>query len=88
MEAQITNIDRLSGNDLTSEFTMKYRLESDPDIPASYTTVTTTKTICGITFPYFDTSAMPTGIYVVHTYFTSSGDTTGTKITIEITASV
>jgi len=88
METQILNIDRLSGNNLGSEFTMKYRLESDPDIPASYTTVTTIKTICGITFPYFDTSAMLTGTYVVHTYFTVDGDTTGTKITVDIIADV
>lgn len=80
--AKITAINRLSGNDLTAQFTMRYKLASDPD--SSYQPVTTTKDVMGITMPYFDIASVETGIYVVHTYFTSDGATTGTKVTVEV----
>lgn len=85
MDIQITNIDRIGNNDLTIDFTMRWRLLSDPDVDASYTTVTTTKTIGMVVFPFFDISSMPDGVYVVHTYYNSSGPTTGTKLTVEKT---
>ena len=84
MEVLITNIDRADGNDLTAQFTMRYRLESDPDVDASYTAVATTQTYLGITYPYFDATAMAPGVYVIHTYYTTEGPTTGTKITVNI----
>lgn len=87
MDVQITNIDRLSGNDLGAQFTMRYRLESDPDVDASYTPVTDTRTTLGVTYPYFDVAVMPDGIYIVHTYLTADGTATGTKLRVEITDS-
>jgi hypothetical protein len=84
MEFQITNIDRETGDDITAEFTMRYRLASDPDVSGSYTVVTTTQTKMGVTYPFFDAAAMPDGIYVLHTYLTADGNTTGSKITINI----
>ena len=81
----ITAIDRADGNDLTATFTMRYRLASDPDVDGSYTAVTTTKNVLGITMPFFDISSVDPGTYVVHTYFTSDGTSTGTKVTIEVT---
>lgn len=80
--AQITAIDRAGGNDLTAQFTMRYKLTSDPN--TSYTPVTTTKIIMGITMPYFDIASVDPGTYIVHTYFTTDGDTTGTKITVVV----
>ena len=80
----ITAIDRLDTNDLTTIFTMRYRLASDPDVDGSYTPVTTTKIILGITYPFFDITAVDPATYVVHTYQTSSGTGTGTKVTIEV----
>lgn len=83
-EYLITQIDRLSGNDLTAEFAMRYRLQSDPDVDGSYTAVATTKDFLGLTIPYFDPSVLPNGIYVLHTYYISTGTSTGTKVTIEV----
>jgi hypothetical protein len=80
----ITAITRADGNDLTTSFTMRYRLASDPDVDASYTAVTTTKDMLGVTMPYFDISGVDPGTYVVHTYLTSSGSSTGTKVTIVV----
>ncbi len=82
--AIVTGVSLATGNDLTAQYTMRYRLASDPDVDASYTYVTTNKTVMGITYPYFDVGSVDTGTYVVHTYFTSSGSGTGTKITVEI----
>ena len=81
---QMLNIDRLSGNDLTADFAMRYRLASDPDVDGSYTPVTTTKNFLGLTIPYFDIYNMSNGLYVVHTYDIVSGKTTGTKITLNV----
>ena len=81
---QITAIDRADGNDLTAVFSMRYRLASDPDVDASYSPVTTTKDFFGITYPYFDITNMPPDTYVVHTYQTTSGPATGTKVTITV----
>jgi hypothetical protein len=81
---QISNIDRADGNDLTAQFTMRYRLASDPDTDPSYAAVTTTKTLLGVTFPYFDFTTVDAGTYVVHTYQTTSGSTTGTKVTVVV----
>jgi len=78
-------IDRADGNDLTTTFSMRYRLASDPDVDASYTSVITTKTLLGITYPYFDIASVEPGTYVVHTYATKSGTATGTRVTIEVT---
>lgn len=80
----ITNINRLDTNDLTTLFTMRYRLASDPDADGSYTAVSGTKTIIGVTVPYFDFTSVDPGTYVLHTYQTSSGNTTGTKITLVV----
>jgi len=80
--AQITAIDRAGGNDLTTQFTMRYKLASDPD--TSYQPVTTTKVVVGITMPYFDIASVDPGTYIVHTYFTTDGDTTGTKVTVVV----
>lgn len=81
--AQITGIDRMSGNDLTVLFTMQYKLQSEPD--TSYLPVTTTKDIMGVTMPWFDIGSVNPGIYIVHTYFTSDGPATGTKVAVEVT---
>lgn len=80
----ITAINRADTNDLTTLFTMRYRLESDPDVDGSYTAVATTKTVLGVTMPYFDITLVDAGTYVVHTYMTSSGSTTGTKVTVVV----
>jgi hypothetical protein len=80
--AQIISIDRAEGNDLTSQFSMRYKLASEPD--SSYAPVTTTKAIIGITMPYFDIASVAPGTYVVHTYFTTDGPSTGTKVTIKV----
>jgi len=84
MDFSVNNIDKSTGDDLSAQFTMRMRLASDPDVDASYTAVTTTKTVAGITIPFFDPSLMDTGDYVVHTYLTSDGPTTGTKITFSV----
>jgi hypothetical protein len=90
--ADMTDISRADGNDLSAMFTMRYRKASDPDVDASYLPVTTTKTLfgmfhtmSGITFPFFDITTVAPDTYVVHTYQTSSGSGTGTKITVEVT---
>jgi hypothetical protein len=83
--ANLTNVSRADGNDMTATFSMRYRKASDPDVDASYTAVTTTKNIIGIVFPWFDISSVAPDTYVVHTFQTSSGPGTGTKITIEVT---
>lgn len=88
MDLQITNINRIAGNDLTAGFTMRYRLSSDPDVDGSYTTVTDTLSYLGITYPYFPAESLPPGEYVVHTYLTASGSATGTKMTVNINAPV
>jgi choline-glycine betaine transporter len=62
---------------------MRYRLESDPDIDASYTAVTT-RTMLGITMPFFDITTVDPGTYVLHTYLTSDGTGTGNKVTIVV----
>jgi hypothetical protein len=85
MDLNITNISRATGNNLASQFTMRWRLAADPDVAGSYTAVTTTQTKMGLTYPFFDVNAFAAGVYVVHTYVTADGDTTGTKITVEIT---
>lgn len=79
---EITNIDRADGNDITAQFTMRYRLESDPDIDASYTLVTTTNISMGITYYYFDISTVDPGTYVIHSYLTSAGSSSGVKGTV------
>lgn len=79
---QISAIDRADGNDLTAQFTMRYKPASDPD--SSYQPVTTTKVILGITMPFFDITAVDPGTYVVHTYATASGASTGTKVTVVV----
>lgn len=79
---QINAIERLGGNDLTAQFTMRYKLQSEPD--SSYQPVITTKNIMGVTMPYFDIGTVAPGTYVVHTYFTTDGPTTGTKVTVEV----
>lgn len=55
-----------------------------PDVDGSYTLVTGSKTIVGITIPFLDTEAMAAGTYVLHSYYTPDGPTTGTKITFTI----
>jgi hypothetical protein len=80
----ITNVNRADTNDLTTQFTMRYRLATDPDTDPSYTAVTTTKDILGVTIPYIDIATMTPGTYVVHTYLTADGTGTGTKVTIVI----
>ena len=67
---------------MTAQFTMRYKLASDPD--SAYVAVTTTKDVMGITMPYFDIASVDPGTYIVHTYFTSDGDTTGTKVTVVV----
>lgn len=84
MDTTVSNINRLDTNDLGTLFTMRYRLASDPDVDGSYTTVATTQTYLGVTYPFFDASAVATGVYVVHTYFTADGNTTGTKVTVNV----
>jgi len=84
MVTSLSNINNASGNNLAAVFTVRYRLASDPDITGSYTTVTATETKLGITYPFFDNSTLADGVYVLHTYITADGDTTGTKITIEV----
>lgn len=79
---QITNINRAGGNDLTTLFTMRYRLASNPDVDGSYTAVTTTQELVGVTYPFLDVTELPAGEYVVHTYFTAEGSATGTKVTV------
>lgn len=80
----ITEITRESGNDLRDDFTMRYRLASDPDVDGSYSPVTTVKNFLGLLIPYFDVLQMPAGTYVVHNYATASGSTTGTKVRIDV----
>lgn len=82
--AEISAIDRMSGNDLSASFTMRYRKASDPDVDASYIAVTTTKVLVGITYPWLDITTLDPDTYVIHTYATSSGSTTGTKVTIVV----
>lgn len=84
MDILLTEIDNLAGNDLTTTVSMRYRLESDPDIDASYTPVTTTQTVLGVTYPYLELSLLPTGDYVLHTYLTADGTSTGTKVTVSV----
>lgn len=80
----ITNISRSDTNDLTTLFTMRYRLASDPDVDGSYTAVITTQIFLGVTMPFFDIATIAPDTYVVHTYLTSDGTTTGTKVTIVV----
>lgn len=79
---EIVSISRADTNDLTTLFTMRYKLSTDPD--SSYAPVTTTKVIAGITMPYFDYNTLVEATYTVHTYFTADGDTTGTKVDIKV----
>ena len=83
--ANLTAVSRSDGNDMTATFSMRYRKASDPDVDASYTAVATTKNIIGMVLPWFDISNVAPDTYVVHTYQTSSGTGTGTKITVVVT---
>lgn len=81
---ELTNLSRSDANDLTTQFTMRYRLASDPDVDSSYTVVTTTRTNGGVIYYYFDTNSIDEGIYVIHTYANSLGSTTGEKMTVTV----
>lgn len=82
--SDITNINRADTNDLTTLFTMRYRLASDADVDGSYTANTDSKIVLGVTVPYFDITTKDPETYVVHTYMTSSGSTSGTKVTVVV----
>lgn len=82
----VNNITRADVNDFTTILTMRYRLESDPDVDASYTTVTDTQTLLGITYPVFDPASLPDGVYILHSYQTSDGTGTGTKVRFVVAA--
>ena len=81
----LLNIERASGNDLTTLFTARYRLLSDPDVDASYTLITEKRNMFGVEIPDFNPNTKPAGIYVLHIYQTSKGSDTGTKITMNLT---
>lgn len=88
MEIIQTDISKPEGNDFSAAFVMRFRLASDPDVDASYTTVTTTRTTGSITYPYFDFTSLAAGVYVIHTYYATDGPGSGTKIQIEVTEPV
>lgn len=80
---QMTSIERLSGNDLSLKFKVRWKKATDPD--TAYLDVTTMKTFMGLTIPYFDPGGVPeSGDYIVHSYDVASGPTTGTKITVHV----
>lgn len=83
MEYQIENIQD-PNSDLTAFISMRYRLETAPDIDASYTPVTDTQDILGVITPYLDVAALPSGVYVIHTYVTTEGTASGTKVTVNV----
>ena len=84
MDIKLLDIERLPTNDLAASFVMRYRLESDPDEEASYTTVATTKTFGSVILPHLDISTLPDGIYVLHTYYSFSGIASGTIVTFQV----
>ena len=78
----IADVEAVSGGDLTSVLTVRYKLEAEPD--SSYVNVSTVKEVMGLTIPTFDPATVDPGTYVVHTFVTADGDSTGFKFLIEV----
>lgn len=82
MSTQILNITLATGNDLTLVYTQRYRLKADADVDANYTTVTNTINIASVIMPNFDSTSVPNETYIVHTYVTAEGTSSGSKMEI------